>query len=127
VADYINTIRKQRLPLITPNEAAHISPEDLKQTRVVNVPESLSYAGIATLHLTKLYLLFACVCGNKRGDSILNSSQHLHRRQPRLERDGVTELRHGRPGFSRDEMAMTLVEAGQDGCWRGRSGCFPCE
>lgn len=39
VADYINTIRKQRLPLITPNEAAHISPEDLKQTRVDYVKE----------------------------------------------------------------------------------------
>jgi len=39
VADYINTIRKQRPPLITPTEAAHISPEDLRQARVDYVKE----------------------------------------------------------------------------------------
>lgn len=42
VADYINTIRKQRPPLITPTEAAHISPEDLRQARVVS-QSSTSY------------------------------------------------------------------------------------
>lgn len=35
VADYVNAIRKQRQPLTTPQEAAHISPEDLRQIRVV--------------------------------------------------------------------------------------------
>ena len=35
VADYVNTIRKSRQPLISPQEASHISPEDLRQVRVV--------------------------------------------------------------------------------------------
>ena len=35
VADYVNAIRKQHTPLTSPQEAAHISPEDLRQIRVV--------------------------------------------------------------------------------------------
>lgn len=36
VADYVNAIKKQQQPLTTPQEAAHISPEDLRAIRVVS-------------------------------------------------------------------------------------------
>ena len=58
VADYINTVRKQRLPLLTAQEAAHVSPEDLRALRAVSMIGSLqpvaSRSVTATLWTSKL-------------------------------------------------------------------------
>lgn len=37
VAEYINTIRKHRTPLVTPQEAKSTSPEDLRQVKFVSL------------------------------------------------------------------------------------------